>query len=248
MIKYINTSEAKFLTEKNIFRVMKVSRAMEIFQTKDIPFLSPSKWPDPYEKAFLHSRVSINSNPFELPNKPIGDPLQYNLFCQCWSAIQESEAFWNVYTSDKDGIRISMETLKMIEYLDTLPANVTVYISKVLYLDVKDLNDKTSILEGFPNPLVDPVGFNIFLLSRKRNPFRYEDEYRIFVLLEDRILEDVKKFHFDPATYVKNIRLHPSMNHARVLELKAYFENNYPTIKVTQSRLNTGPKSMVFNL
>ncbi|MEO6133466.1 MAG: hypothetical protein ABIQ02_16620 [Saprospiraceae bacterium] len=108
-VKFINNqSEDVFSTTKFLFRIYTLQRLSD-FQNNKFIFVSPSKWTDPYEKAFLCAKYKGNEN---LYNHPLYTNLGYKVFAQCWTASKQSEAMRRVFAPDKNGVIVKM-SLKM---------------------------------------------------------------------------------------------------------------------------------------
>ncbi len=100
-INYINNeSEDFFHSDNYLTRILTLDRFIE-FQENKFVFISPEKWSDPYEKAFLQAKYQYNGNTYIHPLKPVTNE-GYNLFAQCWSAGKQTEALWKGFAPHED--------------------------------------------------------------------------------------------------------------------------------------------------
>ena len=217
--------EDLFRKEVKIYRIYTLDRLLEMFQQEKFTFLSPSKWKDPYEKRFLTLNITDNEQQMLIPTVPQGDPLNYNLYAQCWTGLQESEAFWRVRSPNNDGINITVKTNDLYHFLDARPENI--YIGKVKYLSLTKIFDPNEIRNELLLSGGDNLLFHLRLLLRKRRAYRYEKEYRIFLLSDQATIAEVYDIlNFNPCQIIYRLMLHPDMGEHLVTLLTNYFNGH----------------------
>jgi hypothetical protein len=162
---------------KRIYRFMTVNYFLKTLETGKYSFLSPLLWNDPYEKYFLEREYTIDQVVHELP-------IKNNIFASCFSGTSNSEAFWNVYAPNSDGVRIEFDSQKIIDVFLLNIRNADVFIGPMKYLPTskfsKDGVDasrlkKSIVQDGGPEAQVE-------LMFRKRHAFLYENEVRVLIL------------------------------------------------------------------
>jgi len=212
-----------FQDEGKIYRTLSIDRAIAMFDQGKFTFLSPSKWEDPYEKGFLTMEIIQNRVPMVIPTVPQVNPVSYNLFAQCWTGIQESEAFWRVRSPQNDGVNIGIDTQTLYTYLNNL--NLNFYIGKVQYLSLKQIFDPAQVRAELAQSGGNNLIFHLRLLLRKRLQYRYEQEYRIFLYKQPSIGDEYFDIlPFNPCQLIHRIMLHPKIGKNHETLLKNYFK------------------------
>lgn len=210
----------RFSDEIKIYRWYNLDRAIEIFEKNKLAFLSPSKWEDPYEKEFLKITLSNRGGPINIRTVPSGNPPRFSIFSQCWTGIPESEALWNVRTPLKDGLRFCINTSTLYDFLNQQRTNF--YIGKVEYLPLDELTEEERIIELYEDSHGNKTLFHLQLLLFKRLQYKYEEEYRLFVVKPRPTKTEVYKINIDPATLFDNIKLHPNIGKYLEKHIKSY--------------------------
>src|SRR5919106_3025820 len=84
------------LMEQKLYRVFRLSRFLQLLNDRQNTLVRPALWEDPWEEwwsQFLRKRLNMS-----MP----GD-----VFGQCWTAVEESDAMWRVYAPLGDGVKVS---------------------------------------------------------------------------------------------------------------------------------------------
>ena len=164
----------------SIYKYMKLSRVLEMLGNKEITFVSPELWYDPFETKYLETDYSA-----------IGYIRPQQIYCFCARADNASEeASWRMYSNSQDDplIRLSIKVFEFLNYLKefALQNNCQIYFSKVDYnltaMDIAGLYkpDNKYHADFFDN--FDEEKY-IKVMSLKRQAFKYENEIRLFFLL-----------------------------------------------------------------
>lgn len=185
----------------NLYRVIPIKRLKQSIETQSIRFSNPEEWKDPYEKYFLNCIFPYQKNSGKLP-------IKNKIFALCFSKRYNSEAFWNVYTPDNDGVRLKIDSKKLYTQLKKL-TEVDIFIGEVSYITTNEFAKAPSKIIGLRNEIEsNKVGpLQIQLMLKKRKSFLYEEEIRVFVVTKSHetkfeINHDIKKittkFDLDP--------------------------------------------------
>lgn len=154
-----------------VYRYMPYKRIKDIFSKKEITFVSPNKWEDPYEKIYLKAEVKGTSD--KLPN----------VACLCVrsNSCENSDAFWNWSKIKKElWVRVKINLYNLCRDLNTFAKQneANVYLSSVIY------RGKTYIESAAKNGNIVNESLEktfVRLLSLKRRDYKYEDELRIII-------------------------------------------------------------------
>lgn len=160
----------------NIYRFMSFESFVDTILKKQLTFVHPSLWEDPYELYHLNEHILKNLKNSSGVKEQVLSLLQYlitkKLYCQAWTSLSESDALWRVYSHNKTSVRIAVEESK-IDLLD----------------DVKKI--KVEYTDDFNEMYLNDD--NIYeLLKLKRKAFAHEQEIRLvkhykFLSTEDAI-------------------------------------------------------------
>lgn len=193
--------------KSTVFKYMPLDRFVKSVDNKELVFVSPETWYDPFEQLYY----GINCTKMGCPQKDI--------VCMCVSSKSSTneDACWKVYagTSSKS-VRISIEKEILLELLDNYAANegFEVYIGRVDYTfektEIKSLHNPLSPKHSlyFPNNMKLEHYLSLMLLKRKA--FSYENEVRIF-LVKDKIKDKLLRISCDYKAngLVSNVMLSP---------------------------------------
>jgi len=194
---FLNLTEEDL--DRNIYRIVPLTRLIELFETGKNVLIRPHKWEDPFENFILRSKVRLTS----------GETIKYNFhdrICgQCWTFNRASDAMWRIYSPKSDSIRLRTTVRQLEKSLissqNSLP-DVKCCLGKVLYLNQKKL-------KKYANPIFDFSGITIENLFNsllvKRLAFRHENEIRLlyFELEDDGCKSDTFDYSTDPHTLLK---------------------------------------------
>lgn len=161
---------------------MDLESALRCLDDNKIRFVQPSLWHDEFESRFFeadYSHVTTNPN------------LHPQLWACCFTLNKMSEAAWNTYTYNKQGLasRCVKFTIKRNKFRQMLRNSTFVkktYEGKIDYTlsdyDIINLHKKTSPLYNsfFGSFDIDKY---LTLLLIKRNLFSYENEFRFLISL-----------------------------------------------------------------
>lgn len=250
-INFINNeTEDFFYSENYLNRIITLDRFIE-FQENKFVFISPSKWSDPYEKAFLQAKYDFNGQSFFHPLRPIYKE-GHNLYAQCWTAGKQTEAMWKGFAAHEDGVMIKMSTSSLLKIIEDISnrGSYDFHIGKVNYQDTEQLYDMKSHHETW----VDIEGGTINnrtigLIFKKRQAFDYEKEYRILAIKRTgRNKRFLVTFNFpDILNHVEYLKFDPRMGEKLFMFTKDTIHEKYPQLEIHKSRLYKNPiKRLVY--
>lgn len=245
-----NDTQEFFFSENYLNRIINLDRFIE-FQENKFVFISPSKWSDPYEKAFLQAKYEFNEQSYFHPLRPIARE-GHKLYAQCWTAGKQTEAMWKGFAPNEDGVMIQMSTRNILKILNNIShrGSYNFYIGKVNYQDSEHLYDMKAhhqtwvdIANGRINPRT------IGLIFKKRQAFEYEKEYRILAIKRSgRNKRFFIQFTFEEILgYVNYLKFDPRMGEKLFNFTKQTLQNDYPELDIHKSRLYKNPiKRLVY--
>lgn len=190
-VNFVNCNSSK--VTGSFYKYMSASRVFEILENEphQIGFVSPEKWYDPYETIYLNTDYTALNN-YKQP--------KIYCFCARKDKLNE-EASWKIYKNDKEPLLcLSIDTKAfLINLVDFAKNNqCDIFLSKIDYrlrrteIDNLYLPSSSYYHEFFDN--FDDKQY-VKVMSLKRRAFRYENEYRIFVIPknQDAIKECLKE-------------------------------------------------------
>lgn len=167
-----------------LYKYMPASRVLDIIEKEpsQIGFVSPDSWYDPYETKFLNTDYSM-LNGYKQP--------KIYCFCSRMDNLNE-EASWKIYKKENEPLlRLSIRTFDFLFSLDEFARKhmCDLYFSKVDYkLKRKEIDGLYLPSSPYYHEYFD--NFNdkqyVRVMSLKRWAFKYENEYRIFVIPKDQ--------------------------------------------------------------
>jgi Protein of unknown function (DUF2971) len=226
-----------------IFRVFSIERLLEIFSSKSLVLVKPSKWDDPFENFILKSRVKFENG--ELAGIEFGN----FIFGQCWSLLNESDAMWRIYSPDKHGVKVKTTPRKLRMTLASNVKNpeISAFIGKVRYESGEYLRNMVTDRVRMQNKIFDTTGRgHAETLLFKREEFSHEQEVRVVYSGRE---EDAKKEIFpvkiDPFLLIEEIVFDPRMDKNLVLIYQKHFSNIGFTGLISRSQLYDVPDLVV---
>lgn len=222
-----------------IYRVYNCQRLLSLFEEKKNTLVKPALWDDPLENFILHTAAkSLSGNTrydFEARNRFYG---------QCWSLIEESDAMWRIYSSDKMGIKVKTTIRKLFNsLLDFSQPNFgECFIGKVKYIESdllrKRLEDK-SWLHAEANTYEGQAASLLF----KRLEFTHENEVRLLFLGDRNLTGTVFQYPVDPSDLFDEIQFDPRISSDMFKVFEFYFrEKVFYNKPVVQSELYKVPQ------
>lgn len=177
---------------KYLHKYITYNSFIEFVEKNMLIFVSPILWTDPFEHRFLNTDYSKYHY-----KKP-------EIACMCTTRnISENEdAAWKIYINNQKekGLRIRLNVVSLFSQLDKYAKenNCKIYIGEINYeFDRKEIEelhtDKNTFFKNqfFTNPFTNDNYLSLLCLKRKS--YKYENEIRIFIVSEEKILNHSKR-------------------------------------------------------
>lgn len=197
--------------DKNtIDKYMPLNRFLKLIDAKNLVFVSPETWYDPFEQRFYGIKCSKRGYETE------------DIACMCFSekSIRNEDACWKVYSNlSEKAVRVSYNYMTLLQLLEdySISNGYTVFIGPADYKfekeEIKRLNKSGAAHhdEYFPKIMSRENYLSLMLIKRKS--FEYENEIRFF-LVKDNIAFDKDNLLRIPCDYktsrlISNVTLSP---------------------------------------
>ncbi len=161
-----------------LYKYMPYDRLISSIEHKELVFVSPETWVDPFERRFWKTDYKRKYN-----------FIQPEIACMCLTTkfSTNEEAAWKMYTDGKSkSLRISFNVEQLLGILESYAQtnDCAIYIGKAIYsLERKAIvglhNKKGS--EFFPEHDFSRAHY-LTLMCLKRKAFAFENEIRIFIV------------------------------------------------------------------
>lgn len=180
-----------------VYRVLEVSRLIDIFEKKELSLTRPKLWDDPYENFLKYSQGIDRDND---KKRYTYDYWSNLLFGQCWTFNKENDAICRVYSPQGDRVKVKTTIKKLFDFFNKFQEDgFHSYIGVVQY--DKEINIKTKISNvirdssGFPFD-VDKLVKDYYLV--KRDVFDYENGVRLLFYLPPKPENYINSIYQDP--------------------------------------------------
>lgn len=216
-----------------VFRYISLSKFMNIIEFESIAFSRIMKcWEDSWELPV--SKIKTVDDSASIINSLGSDSDE--LFGQCWTKLDDSDAMWRVYSPDKQGIMISTR-IKNLLNIDKITSG---FIGKVHYYN-ELLDGMKYVDENYKAPSIVRDAF------LKRSSFKHEEEIRITFLNRHLSKEDqvdsginVIKLNIEINEFIDDIKIDPRAPSYYVDTIKEYCISKGIQCQVTKSDLYDG--------
>ncbi len=249
-VEFINAqSQAEFYKVEFLYRIYTLTRFID-FQNNDFVFVSPTKWHDPYEKAFIEAKYFNNGTSYFHPLKPSD---VHRLYAQCWTASKQTEAMWRGFAPHEDGVMVKMGVLELYALLDLIlkRGSYDFHIGKVNYEDSRQLyliKSDRRVWDSIAQKSINQ--YTLGLLLKKREAFNYENEFRILAVKKQGKNKHVcVTFKVENLLdYVEYLKFDPRMGDSLFEFVKSKIIAEYPNIEIHKSGLYSNPVAkLTFN-
>lgn len=192
----------------SIYRFISFESFVDMMQRKDLAFVSPSKWEDPFESFIFKAirteqgRKNVSESLKKLgqdTHMAILDRFEHAVKGQCWTRTNESDALWRIYSYGNMSIRVEVDNEKIKELKNVKSYDVKYYGKLNLAIELEqimsDNGNVISLNKAFCN---------------KRNSFRHEEEVRLLTNIKLPNEEQVEYVSFENIDgFIKSVMLHP---------------------------------------
>lgn len=220
--------------EKAIYRIIPFDSLLEMVSEKVNTLFKTSRWEDVYENFFLKEKFVSNDESFSLTY------YQEQLFGQCWTTKQMSDALWRIYSPDTKSVLIKSTVGELWDSVRPVLNGGRCLLGPVKYYPKKKIQN--DILDAAPLDVSTIAQLLLASLFVKRTSFSHEAEYRIVYFCEDDSPDkklDKKVFSIEPLSFIKSIFFDPRADDAfvdrcRTILVKAF---SYPQERIHKSSL-----------
>ena len=215
-----NKTELEFFQSgKYVYRFLPLERLLETLHNKQLTFVSPTKWNDPFDN-FLFRQKEISNDSF-----------LKRIYVMCFTHNSHSQAYWKTYSPNEHCVRLRLHKDVLIELMESIPGKV--WLGKMKYEYETKLIEKLQHTQGLSASLQKQSPDEIFLetFHLKRMPFKYEEELRISILISKENPKGLRKIRFDPKKLISQIYLDPRMGDHEVKAWKKYLEQYKITVQ-----------------
>ena len=184
-ILYHKGQKTKSYPPSTLYKYLNLDTAVRCLNGESIVFAEPVLWKDEYESRFYSADYSevLDSLPDRFLPKPI--------FACCFTTVEYSEPAWMVYSYGEQGlghkcIELKLNFSKLKRALSDFlkDHDFSIYCGKVDYHSNDFINSLHYQSSDEYNDLFGSFSLESFLslLLVKRKAYRYEDEYRVFIV------------------------------------------------------------------
>ena len=231
--------------DTKIYRIFPQMRFFSLFEEKKNTLLKPKKWNDPFENVFLNSSVML----------PSGEVAQFgfhdDVFGQCWTLHTASDAMWQIYSKNEEGIRVRTTVGKLIDSMRAahgMKADVSCFIGRVRYQTDSQLKQfgKSMFAE---HSGAEAIAQSLLV---KRNAYKHENEVRLIYIAPDptKKSELVYKYDIDPLGLFDQAMVDGRVGQADFVTLKERIARwtGLPKYRIKRSLLYSPPKGFVVHM
>lgn len=148
-----------------IYRYMSFESFIAMMESQSLNFAHVNNWEDPWE-AIAGKLPTVNGQNEVVPRFW---NIHQEMYGQCWTHEEDSDALWRIYSIQHTDIQISTT----IEKLELIQGTRSVWVDNVIYFDgAQDLLNK---LREHPHSLTEAALF-------KRGAFKHEREVRVITI------------------------------------------------------------------
>ncbi len=179
--KHINLLNGLSLAQiDTLYKYMPYDRLMDCVANRELVFVSPATWIDPFERRFWKTDYNQKYN-----------YIQPEIACMCLTTKSSTneEASWKMYADSKSkALRISFNVKQLLKTLEDYAKKnrCEIYVGKAIYIlerkDIVGLHNNVNVF--FPK---DNFSLNHYLtlMCLKRKAFAFENEIRIFIIKDN---------------------------------------------------------------
>ena len=206
MINYVYININDKLKKQKVYRVLSVTRFLDMLLNKKMTFVKPELWDDPYENFFFKQEfTSGDGKKFSLDN------FGTDLYGNCWTLNSDFDFSWKVYAPAKNGVQISTTIEKIYNHFKYIKKDNNLHSFQVGAVDYKKWEEIKKDYECRTKlDLIKDLLSN-FSLFQKREEFIHEKEIRITI----RYLHNtgnLLRLNIIPNDFIDSVLLDPRLN------------------------------------
>lgn len=198
--------------DTELYRYITLSQFITMVESQTTYLTKLTQWDDTWEAPTGKIPTQHESGKIEYPIYSYEE----DLFGQCWSLDRESDALWRIYSPNKEGIVIKTTAQNFQLYKDIkfgVLAPIVYYKNLVeTLIELNDSGQYRRYTGGF----------------LKREEFKYEQEARLLVLNNEKLLGSKHegtshiKFEVDPFSFIEEIIIDPRASSWYVETIRNY--------------------------
>ena len=225
-----------------IYRIFPRVRFFELFEEKRNALVQPKKWHDPFENIFLKSPVRAVTG--EIQSFGFHD----SVYGQCWTRENASDAMWQIYSKNGDGIRVRTTVGKLIDSLRAAHrdlADMRCFVGRVRYERDKQLREFCMSML-VKHTRAEAIAQSLLI---KRRAYRYENEVRLVYIASSETREEdwVYKYGLEPLEIFDQVMVDGRVSWEKFVSLKDVIakRTGLPKRRIRRSLLYTPPRDFV---
>jgi hypothetical protein len=231
---------------KSIYRIISFENLIGIFQSKQMTFVKPTKWDDPFENIIAKTIIE-----FETGNESSVQDLgiREKSHGTCWTRKATSDAMWRIYSHDKRAVRIESTpeiiSRNISKWLEDYPRS-KLYIGEVEYFTDDQIKKKAKdyarrVRDG------DLCRAAAESLLFKREPFSHEDEVRVLLIDQHDMSKDgLLNINVDPHDIIRSVEIDPRAS-TELVDMYTVYLKNVIKFKgnISKSKLYDAPRRII---
>jgi hypothetical protein len=95
-----------------IYRIFAFDRFIDLVKSQSLTLAKPKEWDDKYENILSNCIIENDTG-----QKLYMSTFSTDIYAQCWSMIDESDAMWRIYSQDKKGVLVKVSAFSLLNSL-----------------------------------------------------------------------------------------------------------------------------------
>lgn len=188
----------------HVHRYVSLHRAIQILESRQLPFISPRKWWDPVEEFWATQQYARESN-----------VRKKSAFGSCWTIGPRNDALWQIYAKSAPAVRLrsSIATLEHVFRSASELSKGKIFAGQVRYLKDKELWQEASSLKT-ATAAKDVSRCLARGLMLKRLAFNFEQELRFIWIKSGRSRKESVSIRIECPVIFNQIRIDPRLDEA----------------------------------
>ncbi|HBJ2608377.1 hypothetical protein FDA77_07020 [Clostridium botulinum] len=197
-----------------VYKYMTINKFLHLVENNRTYFTIVESWDDSWEAPSRIIPAQLKDAKIEF----LGYSICSDLFGQCWTLKEDSDAIWRIYSLNKDSIKIGT-SIKKLELITGINHYV---INKIHYYE--SLKDILQYLE------MDVKGLSYLFADGliKRNAFKHEQKVRVLILNDEKMVgkgmkdSNYMEFGINAIEFIEEIVIEPRAQDYHFQTIKNY--------------------------
>lgn len=217
-----------------MFKYIPLRYVLNMLETRKLRFDNIEKWEDVYENFVDKEDIDLLNSKHEKMTSRV-------YYGQSWTAQEESDAMWRIYSGDKQSVRV-MTTYPLIHRIFTdwnhqhLDNIIWKKIDYVYYADEDEINKW--LLSNTPMnhwAYLELYDEGLFI---KRREFEHEREIRVIMQFDKKVEGEYIELDFDPNQVFREIVIDPRVDDGEFMRQRnSLAERGYDGDRIRKSTL-----------